>query len=147
MPYKNKKDKENYLEKNKERIRQNSRRYYLNNIEKFREKEKKYRTDPKRIAYRIKYRLENKEKSKDYKLKKNYGISIKDYKEMLKKQNYKCSLCNKIKKSLSVDHDHDTGKVRELLCFNCNIKLGHYEKADKVKFEMYIKKHNRKDVN
>ena len=147
MPYKNKEDKQAYLEKNKEKLRKQSREYYLNNVEKFREKERRYRTDPKRIAYRKKYREENKDKAKDYKLKKTYGISLKEYKIMLKQQNYKCALCNK-KKKLHVDHDHDTGNVRELLCSTCNTKLGFYEKADKVKFEMYIKKHkNRKDVN
>jgi len=147
MPYKNKQDRLNYLEKNKDKLREKSRQYYLNNIEKFREKERRYRTNPKRIAYRIKYREENKDKAKDYKLKKFYGISLNDYKKMLRKQNYKCALCNK-KRKLHVDHDHDTGNVRELLCSSCNTKLGFYEKSDKVKFEMYIKKHKkRKDVN
>jgi len=142
MPYKNKEDKLNYLEKIKER----QKKYYLKNIEMFREKERRYRTNQKRIAYRIKYREENKDKAKDYKLKKAYGISLNDYKKMLRKQNYKCALCNK-KRKLHVDHDHDTGDVRELLCSRCNIKLGYYEKTDKVKFEMYIKKHKKRKVN
>jgi hypothetical protein len=62
--------------------------------------------------------------------KKNYGVSAEQYDEMLKRQNYSCKLCNKTvednKQRLAVDHCHDTGKVRGLLCSTCNLGLGYF---------------------
>lgn len=57
-------------------------------------------------------------------LKQKYGIDLKQYEVMLKEQNYRCAICNKhqshFKRSLHVDHDHKSGKIRGLLCFRCN---------------------------
>jgi hypothetical protein len=67
--------------------------------------------------------------SKDYHLKVNYGLSREDYNSMLKNQNNCCAICGvhetetKMGK-LYVDHNHSTGKVRGLLCHNCNASLG-----------------------
>lgn len=65
-------------------------------------------------------------------LKRTYSIGVKDYEAMLVEQDYKCALCGgtgftmgKIHKMLLVvDHCHSTGKVRGLLCHNCNRGLG-----------------------
>ncbi len=63
-------------------------------------------------------------------LKSRYGITINDYNCLLEKQNKKCAICdmtlnsNSKTKHLCVDHDHKTGKVRGLLCGNCNRLLG-----------------------
>lgn len=64
--------------------------------------------------------------------KKKYGITFAEVKELLEKQNYQCAVChtNGFKmhpnswSSLNVDHDHETGKVRGMLCHNCNRALG-----------------------
>lgn len=53
-----------------------------------------------------------------------YNISEEMYQEMAKAQNNKCSICSKADGLLFVDHDHVTGKVRELLCRDCNFMLG-----------------------
>lgn len=71
---------------------------------------------------------------------KKYGLSANDYKLLYEKQNGVCAICGKpeIAKNntgttrlLSIDHDHQTGKVRGLLCMSCNIFLGHLEKNAK----------------
>lgn len=64
-------------------------------------------------------------------LKTVYGITLKQYKDLKSKQNDKCLICNEIKK-LHIDHDHLTGKIRGLLCGNCNRGIGLFK--DNVKF-------------
>jgi len=61
-------------------------------------------------------------------LKNRYDITIKDYETMLSKQSNSCAICG-ISQSecdylFHVDHDHKTGKVRGLLCRQCNYGLG-----------------------
>lgn len=61
-------------------------------------------------------------------LKKKFGITIPEYENMLKTQNYCCAICgiheDDHRTRLVVDHCHKTGKVRELLCSNCNTGIG-----------------------
>lgn len=65
---------------------------------------------------------------KNVDLKHNFGITLDDYNEMLKKQNYRCEVClrheSEFSRKLSVDHNHSTGKIRGLLCSQCNTALG-----------------------
>jgi hypothetical protein len=60
-------------------------------------------------------------------LQTKYGISLIDYEQMFDEQGGRCAICENlpIVKVLEVDHDHATGKVRGLLCGNCNKMLGH----------------------
>lgn len=63
-----------------------------------------------------------------YHLKNRYGITIEDYDRMFAEQGGVCLICNRPetqRKRLSVDHCHDSGKVRGLLCTTCNIAIGH----------------------
>ena len=69
------------------------------------------------------------QRARDYKRK--YGITIEEYEQMLKLQGGTCALCPKTapggrhaQAHWCVDHDHVTGKVRELLCNDCNMVLG-----------------------
>ena len=59
-------------------------------------------------------------------LKREFGITIDDYEDMLQQQNNVCAICGGVNKtkSLCVDHSHITGKVRGLLCNNCNVAIG-----------------------
>jgi hypothetical protein len=61
------------------------------------------------------------------KLKKLYGLSTEEYDRLLEGQGGTCAICSKpcpTGRRLAVDHAHDTGKVRGLLCANCNRGLG-----------------------
>ena len=64
----------------------------------------------------------------EYSWRSKYGISRSDYNEWFHSQNGACGICNihqsELKNSLAVDHDHETGKVRGLLCTTCNTGLG-----------------------
>ena len=60
-------------------------------------------------------------------LKRLYGITLEDYVDMFSKQEGVCAICLEecqTRKSLSVDHDHATGKIRGLLCNRCNRAIG-----------------------
>lgn len=61
-------------------------------------------------------------------LKKRFGMTLEDYDKMLFEQGGKCAICNihhtETPRKLNVDHCHTTGKIRGLLCFNCNTSLG-----------------------
>lgn len=78
------------------------------------------------------------EREKDYErqLKKNYGITLEDYYNMLEKQQGECAICGTKEPDgrgrLHVDHCHTTEKVRGLLCFTCNIMLGKAKDSIKI---------------
>lgn len=55
---------------------------------------------------------------------KPYGLSKKDYDALMKKSNGRCEICGITPKKLVIDHDHETGKIRGLLCPQCNAGLG-----------------------
>lgn len=72
---------------------------------------------------------------------KQYGITEKQYNLMFKKQNGVCYICkcqesrkhqNGKLQSLSIDHNHFTGKVRGLLCDKCNRGLGFFKHDTKL---------------
>ena len=68
----------------------------------------------------------NYRKSKN--LQNRYGISLEDRQKMTEDQNGKCAICDlelDNGKYTCVDHCHETGKVRKLLCRSCNILIGH----------------------
>lgn len=74
------------------------------------------------------YYVANRSSFRKYNLKHLYGISIEQYDEMYQRQGGRCAVCGThqslLKRRLYVDHDHKTGKVRGLLCYNCNSAIG-----------------------
>ena len=69
-----------------------------------------------------------KEYLKNYLRIRNFKITTIEYESILKSQNYKCAICgvhkNDYHKDFSIDHCHKSGKVRGLLCNNCNVGIG-----------------------
>ena len=78
-----------------------------------------------------KYYNENKHKiskkaSNKHRMNK-YGITEEQYNDILLSQNSLCGICNKPSdKTLHVDHNHKTGKIRGLLCSGCNTGIGFF---------------------
>jgi hypothetical protein len=65
---------------------------------------------------------------RDRNLKRKFGISLNEYQDKFNSQSGLCQICNKEEpvkgRLLSVDHCHETGKIRGLLCTLCNTTLG-----------------------
>ena len=74
-------------------------------------------------------------------LKKLYGIGLVDYERMYNTQCGFCLICKTKKDVLCIDHNHKTGKIRGLLCNNCNRVLGSVKEDVNILSEMidYIK--------
>lgn len=86
-------------------------------------------------------------KARDRMLSKTYDITLDEYEEILTKQGGVCAICRQESKDtgkpLAVDHDHETGEVRELLCGPCNRGLGLFEDRAELllKAAAYLNKH------
>jgi hypothetical protein len=84
----------------------------------------------KKTAYAREWRKANPNAHWASNLKK-YGLTIDEYYEMEQAQDYRCAICHTNEPGgrgrWHVDHDHDTGKVRGLLCIHCNLGLGHFK--------------------
>lgn len=62
-------------------------------------------------------------------VKHRYGLDPRDYHAMVERQGNLCAICRLpclSRKRLSVDHDHDSGVIRGLLCNDCNTTLGKF---------------------
>lgn len=72
-----------------------------------------------------------KSRRRNTRLKKKFGINYNQYQKILEEQDYKCFICGEKEPAdnriLSVDHCHDTGRIRGLLCSNCNTALGKFK--------------------
>jgi hypothetical protein len=85
-----------------------------------------YRDKEHQKAYKADYHKNNLPRKLRNDLKK-YGLTFDQYNQMLDRQNKCCAMCKlppSANKRLSIDHCHSTGKVRGLLCSNCNFILG-----------------------
>lgn len=93
-----------------------------------RRKPKLPRTDEERAAWAEQCRQyrkteEGKRQTKAMNLKK-FGLTLEDFETMVESQGGACAICSGIPDQLCVDHCHDTGKVRGLLCHRCNRGIG-----------------------
>ena len=121
--------------KEKETIRK--QRYYKNNAESIKEKVAKHnKLNPEKRKLVVKKSF----------IKCKYGIIYEDYLSMHREQEYRCKICKRhadeFKKGLVVDHNHKTGKIRDLLCTNCNSQLHVLENKELYdKYMNYLNSH------
>lgn len=108
-----------------------------------------------RNAYMKQWRAANLPQVLDARMRKFFGIGLADYEAMAKAQGFVCAICKHPETSvdrktmkvrrLAIDHDHDTGTVRGLLCSGCNNGLGSF-KDDLENVEAavaYLRKHEQ----
>jgi hypothetical protein len=82
--------------------------------------------------YQARYREANAETLRHKERERKFGITRQEYEQFFKSQNGVCAICKKpetatrlgVVKSLAVDHCHSTGKIRGLLCSDCNTGIG-----------------------
>lgn len=91
---------------------------------------------------------------REWHLNRRFNLTGEEYSALLAEQNGGCAICggkethlsrNGKPKDLSVDHDHETGDVRGLLCVNCNRALGYFEDSV-VRLQAaisYLQRHRR----
>jgi len=104
-----------YYKRNKEKLIKRQREWYSNNKQ-------------ASLAANREWRKKNPEKDMNRRFINLYGISYSEYNEIFLSQNGNCKICginqSMLKKRLSVDHSHTTGKIRGLLCAKCNSAIG-----------------------
>lgn len=65
--------------------------------------------------------------TRHYHLTQRYGIGEAEVQEMVEEQGGMCLICQRPLDSVHVDHDHNTGAIRGILCFTCNVGLGNFK--------------------
>ena len=95
----------------------------------------------KHAAYQREYIRRNPDAHTSRKLKAAYGITLADYNRLLAQQQGKCAICGNAHvpgntarngKRLHVDHCHESGRVRGLLCSNCNLGIGNLQHDETI---------------
>ena len=132
----------------KEKRRFWDRKYYWAHQERIKARTAKWKKDhlEQEKATHKKWLRANKRKVLWFSRRQMYGITRADYKQLLVEQNGECCLCHRLlgEDGLGIDHDHETGVVRGLLCHYCNLALGHYErlirKVGSVNLEAYLRR-------
>ena len=110
-----------------------------------------FKTREGRIAYQRERRKANPELERARSLRESFSLSLEQYQEMHDRQEGKCAICGQPEtqfrqgklRALAVDHNHTTGKVRELLCSDCNTGIGKLKEDQNVLLNAikYLQKH------
>jgi len=140
-----------YKEEYPEKVADSNAKYYRQHRN---EAAEYYRQHREEILTRgAKYKAEHAEDiavyNREDKLQRNYGFTIDEYDKMLESQGNGCAICGTAPEEngrrLAVDHDHETGRVRGLLCRNCNLALGHLKDNPALCWwaMLYLEKHEQ----
>ena len=121
----------------REQKRMDSKQWYDANREKGLAARKKYYDANRNFWRDYARRTHDPVQHRAYHLKKKYAIDLKDYEELLSKQQGLCAICGTDSpggrgKFFAVDHDHGTGRVRGLLCLKCNRGLGLFQDQSSI---------------
>lgn len=73
-----------------------------------------------------KVQKQNRERKRRTNRQKRYGVTEEQFAELKASQEHRCRICLRESDRLHVDHCHETGNIRGLLCFHCNAGLGHF---------------------
>lgn len=107
-------------------VAQKSREYRANNREKLKARDKAYYKEKKHIWAR------------EYNLFKRYGITLEWWNDKVTAQGNRCIICDAKPEGkgnryrLHLDHNHDTGENRDLLCANCNLAVGNVRENPEI---------------
>lgn len=119
------------VKRDKEKRNVINQRYYTKHKKKERARSRKYYASHKeqRSTYNAEHVVERKMYHAAYFLRRWYGMSLEDYHSLLASQGGVCKICGATEPGrkawrFSVDHNHETGVIRGLLCINCNVLLG-----------------------
>ena len=140
-------------EERRRKDRERSAKYRRENSEKWREIDRKAKRKAaqnpekslQKLTYQQQYREENRRTLSDKERQRRFGITPERYSELLKFQNGTCAICKQPEtatrmgkvKALAVDHCHQSGAVRGLLCADCNMGIGKL-KEDPLVFQSAI---------
>ena len=130
-----------YRKANLDSVRSHERKYKLTHKQQIKDRAAQYRDEhreelrvkgvtyyAKHREYQAAYRKQHRQRTREHDLKRNFGITLKQYEEMLSNQENMCAICRRpatqFRRGLHVNHDHTDGMVRGLLCTPCNIGLG-----------------------
>jgi hypothetical protein len=124
--------KKEYDFRNRDVIREKAAHY--NKTEMAKENQKRHREknrDKINARNRLWYHYEGgKEIEWERNIRRKYGISGQDYFDLLSSQNNCCAICfAPALGKLDIDHNHETGTVRGLLCRSCNTALGKFKES------------------
>lgn len=123
-----------YRQSNIERERQRDREVDARRVD----SRKTYRAGRARVIseYSQSYWKRNAERLRLLRIEREFGLSPEDYGRILEAQEYKCAICltpeSEMGRRLSVDHCHDTGRVRGLLCTQCNTSIGMLKESPEI---------------
>lgn len=92
------------------------------------------------IAREQRKRTYSKENKRKWQLMTRYRMTSEDLVRRKEEQNGNCAICGcPLANKFHVDHDHNTGKVRGILCHRCNIRLGGWDDVEwRVKAIKYL---------
>lgn len=83
------------------------------------------------VAYYHRNKEQRQKESRNYTMLRKFGIGVKEYNQMFARQQGCCAICGQHQEELSmrlaIDHNHETGDVRSLLCGECNLGLGKFK--------------------
>ena len=132
MPYANPEDKvardKRYYQQNRERRIDWQKAYALEHKDEIAVYQKAYRSEHKDEYYSTPT-LSYKDARRHY-LKSAYRLTLEQFEALLASQDHKCAICREefYVKFPYVDHDHNTGAVRGLLCNRCNLAIAIFDK-------------------